>query len=70
MWTDAEAILSVWRLIKDGGTWGAPGPPSWVITKQSSTQGTLVFGALDARTVVAFREAGVTLKGLPDEPSC
>lgn len=62
MMTDAEAILSVWRLIKDGGTWGAPGPPTWIVNKHAFDSGTLVMGEFDEQTDTAFREAGITIK--------
>ncbi len=59
--TDAEAILSVWRLIKVGGTWGAPGPPPWIVNKTSEHAGTLKFGKLDEQTTAAFHDAGVII---------
>ena len=61
-YTDAEAILSVWGLVKDGGTWLAPGPPPWVVAKHSSDSGTLVMGTLDEQASTAFRDAGITIK--------
>ena len=62
---DAAALLSVWVMVKDGGTWGAPGPPPWVVSKISRDKGTLVMGAPDERTSAAFRDAGITISG-PD----
>ena len=59
---DSAAILSVWQLVKDGGTWLAPGPPPWVVNKHSSDSGTLVMGALDEQTSTAFRAAGITIE--------
>ena len=66
---DAAALLSVWVMVKDGGTWGAPGPPPWVVNKISRDKGTLVMGAPDERTSAAFRDAGITISGPADEPS-
>ena len=63
---DSAAILSVWDLVKDGGVWGAPGPPPWVIKKHSDISGTLLMGSPDEQTVAAFRAAGITIKGEPD----
>lgn len=64
---DAAALLSVWVMVKDGGTWGAPGPPPWVVSKISRDKGTLVMGAPDERTSAAFRDAGITISGKADE---
>ena len=60
---DSEAILSVWNQVKDGGVWGAPGPPLWVIKKHSDISGTLLIGSPDKRTTDAFRAAGITIEG-------
>lgn len=60
--TDAEAILSVWKLIKVGGTWGAPGPPPWIVDKTSEHAGTLTFGNLDKQCIAAFHDAGIIIK--------
>ncbi len=66
MTDDAAALLSVWVMVKDGGTWGAPGPPPWVVNKISRGRGTLVAGELDEQTSAAFRDAGITIGG-PDD---
>ena len=58
---DSVAILSVWMQVKDGGVWGAPGPPPWVIKKHSEISGTLLLGSPDERTVAAFKDAGITI---------
>ncbi len=63
---DSAAILSVWDLVKDGGVWGAPGPPAWVVQKHSDISGTLLMGSPGKRTTDAFRAAGITIKGEPD----
>ena len=61
---DSVAILSVWVQVKDGGVWGARGPPPWVIKKHTDTTGTLLSGSPDQRTVDAFRDARITIAGL------
>ena len=60
--TDAQAIMSVWNLIKVGGTWGAPGPPPWIVNKDAEDKGTLVLGSHDAQTTAAFRDAGIAIE--------
>lgn len=67
MTDDAKAILSVWNLIKVGGTWGAPGPPSWIVNKTAIDAGTLMMGALGARTSSAFAAAEITIMILKAE---
>lgn len=59
---DAQAIMSVWNLVKVGGTWGAPGPPPWIVNKTAEDKGTLMLGKLDTQTVAAFIAAGITIK--------